>query len=179
MATPPVFTAGQILTAAQMNQVGLWLIQSKTLSSATGVTFDNVFTSDFRNYRVTYSYTVTSGTTNAVRMRVGGVTTSGGTAYRWSRSFITGTSAPANNGGSTGAANGVFANVSATGINSGAWDVYQPALATLTNWTSLSVYTGFGEWSFISHDVATAYDGFEVSGGTNMTGVISVYGYRA
>ena len=178
MATPPDFSVGQVLTSATMNKVGLWLIESQTLSNVTGAIFDNVFTSDFRNYRVTYSYTVTSGTTNAVRMRVGGVTTSGGTAYRWSRSFITGVSGPANNGGSTGAANGVFANVSSTGINSGAWDVFQPALAALTNWTSLSVYTGFGEWSFISHNAATAYDGFEVSGGAGMTGVISVYGYN-
>ena len=40
MATPPDFTAGQILTAAQMNQIGLWKI-TPTSVSGTGATIDS------------------------------------------------------------------------------------------------------------------------------------------
>jgi hypothetical protein len=53
MATPPDFTAGQILTAAQMNSIGLWKIASGSLSvttSATNVT--GVFSSDHKNYKL-------------------------------------------------------------------------------------------------------------------------------
>jgi hypothetical protein len=69
MATPPDFIAGQILTAAQMNQIGLWKIASGSLSlttSATNVT--GVFSGDFTNYRVLFDITARSGT-NRIEMR--------------------------------------------------------------------------------------------------------------
>ena len=53
MATPPDFTAGQVLTAAQMNAIGLWLVKSQTIGSAVAsVTVTGAFSADFDNYRV-------------------------------------------------------------------------------------------------------------------------------
>lgn len=79
MATPPTFSAGAVLTGAQMNAVGMWRITSCTVTStggtaATGsngvitigtgnttVTVSNAFSSDFNAYRVIW----TGGTANA------------------------------------------------------------------------------------------------------------------
>jgi hypothetical protein len=68
MATPPDFTAGQILTAAQMNQIGLWKV-TPTSVSGTGATIDSdgnvvvlgggtnftvngAFSADFSSYKI-------------------------------------------------------------------------------------------------------------------------------
>ena len=53
MATPPVFSAGAVLTAAQMNAVGLWEIKTQTIG--TGVASFEVtgaFSSDYDNYKI-------------------------------------------------------------------------------------------------------------------------------
>jgi hypothetical protein len=52
MATPPDFTSGQILTAAQMNAVGLWLVKTDTITNAASKTVSDAFTTDFNAYRV-------------------------------------------------------------------------------------------------------------------------------
>jgi hypothetical protein len=55
MATPPDFTAGQILTAAQMNQVGFWKVASGTIASlgTTPTQITNVFDdANYSNYRL-------------------------------------------------------------------------------------------------------------------------------
>lgn len=54
MATPPTFTVGQVLTAAQMNAVGLWLVGSGTFSAATAVDITGIST-DFQRYRLVYN----------------------------------------------------------------------------------------------------------------------------
>ena len=56
MATPPDFSVGQVLTAAQMNAVGLWLIESKDVTSGTLVQFDNKFTTDYDTYLLDVNY---------------------------------------------------------------------------------------------------------------------------
>lgn len=62
MATPPDFTAGQVLTAAQMDLIGMWRI-----SGGTAMSYDNVFTSDYRNYKINFS--LTNSTTQAIYFR--------------------------------------------------------------------------------------------------------------
>ena len=54
MATPPDFTTGQVLTAAQMNAVGLWLVKSQTIGTGvSSVTVTGAFSSDFNRYKIT------------------------------------------------------------------------------------------------------------------------------
>lgn len=66
MATPPTFSAGAVLTAAQMNAVGLWKITPSSATNGTvsngavtignavtSVTVNGVFSSDFDNYLIT------------------------------------------------------------------------------------------------------------------------------
>jgi hypothetical protein len=71
MATPPDFTTGAILTAAQMNAVGLWLVKTQTVGTAVpSVTVTDAFSADYDNYRITYTGGVGS-TSTFIRVTVG------------------------------------------------------------------------------------------------------------
>jgi hypothetical protein len=53
MAVPPDFVAGQVLTAAQMNSVGSWLIKTQTIGTAvSSVQVTDAFSADYQNYRI-------------------------------------------------------------------------------------------------------------------------------
>ena len=53
MATPPDFVAGQILTAAQMNAIGLWEVKSQTIGTAvSSVTVTGAFSADYDSYLI-------------------------------------------------------------------------------------------------------------------------------
>ena len=53
MTTPPDFVAGQVLTAAQLNQAGLWLVKTQTIGTGVAsVVVPNAFTTDFETYKV-------------------------------------------------------------------------------------------------------------------------------
>jgi hypothetical protein len=56
MATPPNFSAGAVLTAAQMSAVGMWLVKTVTVGSgASSVPITSAFSADFDMYRITYN----------------------------------------------------------------------------------------------------------------------------
>ena len=75
MATPPTFTVGQVLTAAQINQVGLWRITDGTFTTSTGAAVDGVFTTDFKYYVAKFHITSHSTTLGyQLRFRNAGAT---------------------------------------------------------------------------------------------------------
>lgn len=56
MATPPDFSVGQVLTAAHMDAVGLWLVKTQTVgTTVSSVTVTGAFSADFDNYRIIWS----------------------------------------------------------------------------------------------------------------------------
>ena len=183
MAVPPVFVAGAVLTAAQMNQIGLWRTKAQTsFSAASSIVADNVFTSDFETYCVIVRYTTTSTTGLAFRLRAGGVTA----ATNYNRALFTSTTT-ATSGTATSATsvtglmnatNGAFESLSIFWVNG-------PQLASPTS--------GFGfnsqadgaftlpaiQLAAFNHSTATAYDGFELTIGTGTTtGSYTVFGQR-
>lgn len=62
MAVPPDFVAGQVLTAAQMNKIGMWHVTTNTFSSVSTVTINNCFTSDYKNYKLFLNPSSINGT---------------------------------------------------------------------------------------------------------------------
>ena len=178
MATPPVFSAGAVLTAAQMNAVGLWLV--KTQSVGTGVSSVNVtsaFSADFDNYYITWTGGTLSGTA-LVSIYMGAST---GTAYYGSRNAIN-TSAAAALAGDNNTSRWIYASVGTTTYAFVAFDLYEPYAARRTGIHSkyiegtgaLGTYTGY-------LDNTTSYTSFTLDpdGATTMTGgTIRVYGYR-
>jgi hypothetical protein len=184
MATPPVFSAGAVLTAAQMNAVGLWKVAEVDWTSGGTVNVDNCFTSDFANYRIIVR-NAKHATTSAnvlLRFRAAGVTTT--TGYYWARRFMP---MGGGAGGETGASNsadiipGIVAGVSNAGA--GSIDVYDPQKAAVTSCTFQ------GMWTITTGEAATGggfqnsttqFDGFSLIANTgNFTSLsVYVYGYR-
>jgi hypothetical protein len=177
MATPPDFTTGQVLTAAQMNAVGLWLVKTQTVGTAvSSVTVSDAFSADFNNYLVTYSGGVGSGTAN-INLRFGSTNTGYYAQLIYAQYGATSALAlvPDNNA----------AQFSRVGTVATTFAHLNIAITTpfLTNRTFVSSqWTGAiqsGNYQGFL-DNATSYTAFDIfpSGGTITGGTICVYGYR-
>ena len=183
MATPPIFTAGAVLTAAQMNGIGLWVVKTETaFTAAASVTADNVFTSDFTNYCVLIRYQTSTTGAISMKMRVGGVSAS--TNYNTQDVAASGTSlSGARLTAQTSAQIGTYTNGAFPSLIT--LDLSGPQLAANTQFTSVDSHNlgGFTSIRYTTtvgnHSTATAYDGLEllVASG-NMTGTYTIYGYR-
>jgi hypothetical protein len=184
MATPPVFTAGQVLTAAQMNAVGLWKVDSGTFSAVTSVSLPNgTFTADYDNYRLMFVLTtVATDATLTGRMRDSGTDNSGSNYQFALRGMTTGaTPVDANSAGTTSFA---FMTSDNTVIRYAASiDIYGPAIARATNLFSTVVSTSTTaifqyQVGGQTHNLANAYDSFSFISTQNITGSYWVYGYN-
>jgi hypothetical protein len=176
----PDFSPGEVLTAAAMDSIGLWLVGSGSLSlttSATNVT--GVFSSTYKNYRVLLNITARS-TTGRIDMK-----------------YIVGTTATSANYfqsgiGSDYASNATvyyqrsnnddrFFGLSTASQTSLSFDVFNAnaTLATLHNGTVMDRNLGF-PYSFGGVQTAsTAFTGFQLFTSTGTATVeYQVFGYR-
>lgn len=55
MATPPDFSSGAVLTAAQMSAIGMWQVGSTTATSGTTAQVLGCFTTDYDCYKIVIS----------------------------------------------------------------------------------------------------------------------------
>lgn len=201
MTTPPDFTAGQVLTAAQINAGGLWRITTCTVSSAggtaatasngvitvgtgnTSVTISNAFSADFENYKIVFS-----GGQNSVAEKINLQLTSSGTVsntgYYGTLVWVSVSTAAVSGAADNNASQFSFAGGGA-GPNNGATsldlDLLSPFLAIRTRLHNAQTLYGtvYGTYTGL-HDVASSYDGFKltIGAGTMTGGTIRVYGYR-
>jgi hypothetical protein len=177
MATPPDFTAGQILTAAQMNAVGLWLVKAQTIGSAvSSVQVTSAFSADYDNYRIIVSGGAASGS-EAIRLQLGSTTT--GYYGFLSYGSYAGTS---NFGANDNNANYFsFAGAYETNNIVCCFDLLAPYLTEATEIRSSVRYsTVYGNYVGGLGD-ATSYTAFTLTpaGAHTWTGgTIRVYGYR-
>ena len=181
MAVPPDFVAGQVLTAAQMNAVGLWLVKTQAVGTAvSSVIVTNAFSADYNNYLIMFEDVTFSDGNVLVAMQMRTGTTTSTASYYASMPYLTYGGAAGNfntnNGSSFGAAQRtLFATKNSFGIN-----IYAPFLASRTLYSSLIAGGDLAAWSAGFHDVATSYDQvvFTPAAGTMTGGNILVYGYR-
>lgn len=79
----PSFATGEVLTAADMNAVGLWLVKSQTVGTGvSSVTVTGAFSADYDAYQVIYSNGVMSADT-ALVCQIGGAVTGYYGAYTY------------------------------------------------------------------------------------------------
>jgi len=184
-----IFTAGQVLTAAQMTalqtNIGLTYIDTVTWSSgAITQSFDSKFTSSFINYRLILNVTASAADLGlSAKMRAATVATSSGYKTLTFNAYPT------------------IGDVAATGSNSASafdmgtvsavdtvvsFDLYRPQTAKITvlNGMCDNIQTAFSnsiQWFDIKGHLndTTAYDGmqFTLNSGT-FTGSAVIYGYR-
>jgi hypothetical protein len=182
MATPPDFTAGQILTAAQMNAVGLWLVKSQTIgTTVSSVAVTGAFSADYDAYKIIVSGGVGS-TSSLLQMYFG--TSAPANGYYGGvvlMPFVSG-GTPTNLGINNA---GVINRIGFGTTNSihGSVEVLNPFTTQNTIFTAnfASHVTGgdSGTFSGFVND-STSYTGFTIlpNSGTISGGTISVYGYR-
>ena len=94
MATPPDFTTGQVLTAAMMDKIGLWLIETKDVTATATIDFTSVFDADYRGYRLMWDYTQnTTGADLYLQFRNASGVIASNYFWQWGGTFVTGTTA--------------------------------------------------------------------------------------
>ena len=57
MPTPPDFVPNTALTAASLDKIGLWLIETKDVTATATIDFTSVFSTDYRGYLIEWNYT--------------------------------------------------------------------------------------------------------------------------
>lgn len=177
MATPPDFTAGQVLTAAQMNKVGWWLVKTQTIGTAvSSVPVTGAFSADYENYKIIVSGGSAS-TTSFCYMTLGATATGyyyGATGFSWAGAAQTFGAANTTywlNGNFT--ANGLYVNV----------ELFQPFASKMTimnaSWVQ-PVTNGYSAHVGGILNNTTSYTDFTLttSAGTVTGGTVYVYGYR-
>jgi len=178
MATPPDFSSGAVLTAAQMNAVGLWLVKSQAVGTGvSSVTVTGAFTTDYDNYKIIVSGGV--GSTNQdLFLQLNGSTANyyqGQMILAYSSTTVTGAGLAAGSSWTVGfgSSNVLNANVELQG----------PFFAKPTSFQcARPIQSTTGSSVFVSgyHNVNTSYTGLVIStsAGTMTGGTIKVYGYR-
>lgn len=181
MAIPPVFVANTVLTASQMNKVGLWLIDSSTPTAATSLNWNNVFTSDYENYLIYVTGSASSGSpTMTLQMRNGIINT--GTNYYWTKQTnnYNAANTTSNGGGSTSSFD--CATMSSLVTGSVRINLTRPQKSGATGFDCVATIaaTSAQMTQGVLND-STSYDGFRLVSSTAATLSLSVeiYGYHS
>jgi hypothetical protein len=187
--TYPSFSSGEVLRATDMNAVGMWKVGTFTASGTSrALVCDNVFTSDYRNYKVVIKMGGVSNTNWLYFQFIdtAGTTVSGSyfaTAYL--RDFTAGSTAVGviNTSGSVplgymanGVSNPTGAEVTIYGPRQAEW--------TTVNGQTTGISSGVayqaGEIYATCNPTPNTLRGlrFDNIAGTNMTGTVTIYGYN-
>ena len=179
MATPPDFVAGQVLTAAQMNGIGMWLIKTQTIGSAvSSVAVTSAFSADYDNYRIVVSGGVASGNVD-LKLTLG----STATGYYYSLVYATYSTATASAAVAQNATSWVFAgsaSADALSLDVTLGNPFATKRTTVRGILAQPYTTGAGGsfGGYLADN--TSYTGFTItpSSGTLTGGTIFVYGLR-
>lgn len=181
MATPPDFTNGAVLTAEQLEKVGLWTVGGGTYTGANPIAVTGCFTSDFLNYRIVAHLYGSVATQNLALNFYTGTNTIYNTAVynRWGYTWAGAAIASANAAGQTSFVVGTTSNT-ATELSAVTIDVFGPNEAVRTKCISQGQTSG-AIATFYNLDLAatTAFTGFQLDAATGtLTGNVRVYGYN-
>ena len=174
----PSFASGDVLTAADMNAVGLWLVKTQTVGAGvSSVTVTGAFSADYDNYKIVYS----GGNASAdgdLRLTLGSTATGYHLAFGFTAYTGAGSNAGVNNGTSF-----TFAGSHRTTVNSLGVELLGPFLTDETVlggfYMGAKAGSGGGVLSGFLNDTSS-YTAFTLtpSSGTLTGGTIRVYGYR-
>jgi hypothetical protein len=184
----PDFSPGEVLTAAAMDSIGLWKVAAVSFTNETAVPMNDVFTTNFVNYRLLVRLTATASTDARLSIRYGNAGSFENSNYA---NFVFFVGVPGS---------GVFANeTTATEVfinqiggsfmpATSSIDIFNPKLAERTSYNlnaAASYQTGAGQQRVALmgsgyHNANTAYASLEIrnTAGTNITGSAVLYGYR-
>lgn len=173
----PDFSPGEVLTAAAMDSIGLWLISTTTIGSGvTSVPVNNCFSSNYDNYRIEI-YADSSNGTASHELQLNGNTTNyyiNGSIYAWTSATITGY-------GPAVRTNWVLdANTGASSSSYVTVELKNPFATRRTFGYSFGQAANGNSMFNLLNINTTSSTGFTLSkaGNTMTGGTIRVYGYR-
>lgn len=175
----PDFSPGEVLTAAAMDQIGLWLVKTQTFTSTQNCNVTDCFSSDYENYVAIVNGTFSlAGQITAVQLLTG--TTPKTTNYNRACFFMTPTVNLTMISQATGAADFSVSGQNAS-HNSIKIDFFRPNMNQPTGLSSEGqygsvVWRGGGEQT--ENYVADGFRMLPVGNAALFTGIIRVYGYR-
>ena len=174
-------STGSVAVAGALTGAGMDLVNKTDFSSVSTISFNNVFSSTYDNYRIVLDITPSTAANLYARIRGAGADNVNATGYETRALYWQGTT--------VGAETGTQSYWDLRGVNSGLRnsfiiDVYGPNQVRATNATgSCAVYVsgvGYVGRSFaLNQDVLYGFDGFTLYPSTGtMSGTSRVYGYR-
>jgi hypothetical protein len=184
----PDFSPGEVLTAAAMDSIGLWLVKTGTVSAQTTLTIDNCFNADYENYRIVFSMRGSTNT-NALYFRVldstGSPLTTNYSGTVYSLDYANAGTTFNVDGVGTAFGAGWLPN-SSTRVLTSTIDIYNPfdsTLQTAITGNHAGIATGTQtRGGFVLGNRTTAEQNRGIiiinAANTNMTGIAKIYGYR-
>jgi hypothetical protein len=186
----PDFSPGEVLTAAAMDSIGLWKVGSATAvyGTTTQLNISNVFTSDYRAYKIVVSslrYSATNTTLSLQLLNAGTPANTASYDFAYRGLGSDGTVRDTNSSAATSLSDLGCFNTTANDYQAQvSFEVINPAVAIVTTFINIAA-SGFAAFPFTRngsarHSVATAYDGIRLfpSAGGNFGAEVVVYGYR-
>lgn len=157
------------------------LVASATISGSATYSFDNVFTSEFDNYRIVGSELTATGGPCDVHMRLRAAGSDLSTSSYLRAGAYTVDTAAQGTITSTGTTSWLFDHVQAAGdgrLGSASYDILSPARAVRTLMTGTGRNYDAGWYSGVQNTSASAYDGFTLypASGT-LSGRVKIYAY--
>jgi hypothetical protein len=181
MATPPVFSSGAVLTAAQMNAVGMWKITEASTIGAS-LSISNCFTSDFKNYRIVWNIDGATNLANLVfRWRLN---TTDQNAFTYYYGFNENTAAATAFVGFSGANGAIIGRLNDNAFypSNGSFEVGNPLLGRVQGGTftyieqNATITSGQGGFNYTT---TGAWNGFSLICSSGVASITAaVYGYR-
>jgi hypothetical protein len=181
--TYPSFSVGEVLRAADMNAVGLWLV--KTQAVGTGVSTQNItscFSADYDNYVVTVNgVTSTGGNGGTINFKLlSGTTPTTAGFYANTFYIVPGAAGGFTNAPFSNTSFGEFCSLTTASLNDALIQIQAPFAARYTRYQSNSTDNNYWRINSGVHAANTSYDGLQISAsaGTFTGGTIRVYGYK-
>jgi hypothetical protein len=173
----PDFSPGEVLTAAAMDSIGLWLVKTQTVGTGvSSVTVTDAFSADYDNYRIVYNGGVMSNST-AISLRLG----SNASGVFGSLIYNDYTTTTVVGAGDNNTANFTYFGGGDASNAGGIMDLLGPQKAHRTRVVSGPMHYSnfFGTYTAIlqNNTQYTAFTLFPFTG-TITGGTIRVYGYR-
>jgi hypothetical protein len=178
MATPPTFSAGAVLTAAQMNQLGCFLVKTQAVGSGvSSVTVTDAFSADYDSYKIVFTNGNASSVSN-MALTLGATAT----GYYGFLMYGTPTSGVLGAGTNNLSSWNYVGDTTASGATA-VFELHNPFLSLRTqlsaDYMGTSATAAFGSYRGLLNN-STSYTAFTLTpgAGTFTGGTIRVYGYR-